>query len=72
MRKKTLNNASPSGASADLPSRGRERVRRAQPPIIRLASVAVMDEKDQQRLKLLLDHLVERRVSRILQEKGGT
>jgi hypothetical protein len=70
MRKKTLNIASTSGASADLRSRDRERVSRAQPPIIRLASVAVMDESDQRRLELLLDLLVERCVSRLIQEKG--
>jgi hypothetical protein len=67
---KNLNIAGTSGASADLRSRDRERVSRAQSPIIRLASVAVMDEADQRRLELLLDHLIERRVSRLLQREG--
>lgn len=35
-------------------------------PTLRLASVAVMSKVDQQRLELLLDQLIERRVHHIL------
>jgi hypothetical protein len=38
-------------------------------PTIRLCSIATMDAADQQRLELLLDRLVERRLSQVLDQE---
>ena len=59
--------------ASDAPLDGPPACSQAQPsrrshrqPIIRLASVSVMSKVDQQRLELLLDQLIERRVRHIL------
>jgi hypothetical protein len=51
----------PPACSRATPSR-----RSSRQPTIRLASVSVMSKADQQRLELLLDQLIERRVRQIL------
>jgi hypothetical protein len=65
-----LDARSSDGPSARLrksPSKPRQAKR---PPTVRLTSVAVMDKVDQQRLELLLDHLIERRVRDIIRREG--
>ena len=59
--------------ASDAPLEGLPACSRAKPsrqsrrqPTIRLASVSVMSRADQQRLELLLDQLIERRVRQIL------
>jgi len=39
-------------------------------PTIRLCSIAAMDAADQQQLELLLDRLIERRLSQVLDGKS--
>jgi len=47
-------------------SRAKPSRRSSREPTIRLASVSVMSKADQQRLELLLDQLIERRVRHFL------
>jgi hypothetical protein len=47
-----------------------DRASGAQPPMLRLKEVRPMTAADQQRLEMLLDELIERRINHLLQGEG--